>query len=900
MKDTTVNLDRLEYGNLASENEFLYAKECNMLERRIREDVCGNKRESHKKADDLNFQQLAYFIDGPRGSGKSTFLHALMDKLSSGFDAQRHLQYDERTFPLIENLGIIDPTQLGAGENFFIHILALIDSFIEDKSVNCRNSAYTSEESAGIRHIRELLEQIALGIRHVTNNKQPALERLDDSWFYESCKEKCISSVHLRSFFRELVASICELYHLDALAVGIDDADIDCKKSEQVLESIRKYMLGPQLIFVFAGDFILQQQVVRGMQMRNLGLASYQYDKDDLDGRNRMQLIGNMQEQYFLKLFPMSHRFSIPNLTWETVQHLTLSMKGKQLQCADFLQTVAKACVGNAQAFINAVLQLPKRTFFQVLKTWLNRQDFSSMEADYESIANGLYSMAKYSISKYEIDAQNVESGSLQAISQGVIRLTRTESNKVAAAALYPTSTEKGRVNMYLSSQVARFSKGLGGKLEYLLTTFTLLEALNPIYNESEYRYMRAEERMMAFLSCSAFMDYKQWGNRITAQLCRIAKSGTDSNVKQFSLGCIRVMQRSSYRGWRRMDGVLNELAGLTQVENQQEAYEAMCYYLAFSASISTVIMGRWNALCVSIFNLLGLMLQCIKALENADKDSSIIETLTQIITPPPAPAAEPKLFVRGEYSQETEPANDDGDNRASVPSTDSENIRQVAHEIFDWWNRYKPHDFVSRAYEYSACWQRFVSICAWRTDEISLKDNRFNGKKSAKSIDADASGDYHYVADTLQVYMNAFTSSVEENLGHELACFVQHFPLWNPLSPFADSKQYSAQRELVNQLYSGQGEPYKMSKNAHSIGGKHIPEPEEMRLLLEPLLRNILAGNVPPSVVEDVVNKRPARVSITVKRKPKSLLSVSDAQPTEQEQAAAPKRKRKKTTSEE
>lgn len=795
-----INLSHLEQTSAYKADELIYREERDVWAKRIRQDLKTNLN-APKEPDtqsQVPAKQPTYYIGGGRGSGKSTFLRALIDLLQKPED-----QKDEK--PAIMHLTTVDPTTLGSGENFFIYILSSFYEKIRSFHKNAKPWAQQSKGQLDLRkQLNELMETLTLAVKNLTNPKASHLETIDDSWVYRDSMKLGMSSMKLRDNFRELVEKTCQFCRCDALLIGIDDADINCSKSADVLEYLRKYMITPRLIFIFAGDMHLQEQVVRGMQLSNFNKDSFALDKA-LNGV-RLGLIDQMQEQYLLKLFPITNRYTLQNLRKEQLQNmkLTLDNMSSQESCLDFLQKEVVLHIGPGSSIQTALINMPKRTFFQLMQYWMMHGEEKG------HVADGLRQVANNAIVKHGIPVYEIEQGSVSALARGVINVARNDDDMVSAAALLPVREEElNRAFLYLSAEISDTAQKHYKGLEFLLYTYSYFELHKRFMGNGNQQSQ--EDAFRRYAESSFTGNYTLWGRRMTAAMAHITPSG-GGKVKQFRNGCIRIMRRSKESGWRRLDAIENKILNSYREEQEQGASspDLLRYYIALKNAISAVTYNNVSALCISIYNLLGCLQQCISALLTAPEPGEALHKLLHPGSEYPSEASP--------FSTSSTPTDDtDDDNSTDGPSKSPKDIQPaetqvIVDEIIAWWNDYKDKEVPKKYYapNFSKCWKRFSNSLTWRADDITLslepekeKENKEQEELPLKNSKGDP---IHYVAETLDCFMKAFTDALRLNLGEEYASFVEDFPLWKALSPQQeDSARYKEARKLLNKVYAGQ-----------------------------------------------------------------------------------------------
>lgn len=796
--DIIINLDHLEQTSAHQPHELIYNEECEQWAEQIRSHLDSNTPapSAEREATNTLFKQPTYYIGGGRGSGKSTFLRALIQRLIT-----QNSQTQSTT--RIKHLTTVDPTTLGAGENFFIYILSIFFENIKDHFDTIPPwNQQNKEQLSKRKHLNALLEELTISVKSLTNSKTSHLDTIDDSWVYQDSMKLGMSSKNLRKKFQDLVAQTCDLFECSALVIGIDDADINCSKSADVLEYLRKYMVTPRLIFVFAGDLNLQEQVVRGMQLEHFNKDTFKLDA--ANNAIRLRLIDQMQEQYMLKLFPIANRYTLQNLEREKLRHICLSLNDgtTKKQCLPFLQGIIETHIGSGASYMSAIINMPKRSFFQLLKYWLTHENES------EAVVKGLQQMATYAIAKYGIRASEIEQGSVSALSQAIISVVSKDEDKIAAASLIPVrDDEMNRAFLYLSSEITRTAVHLHKGLEFLLTSYSYFQAHNRFREESNgHESQLLEESFRRYMDTTFSGNYNFWGRRMTAIMAQISKNGLATKAKQYKNGCIRIMQRSSDSGWKRLDGVEKDMIALHHKErmSRPDTRDMLRYYLAFKKSLSGVSYNNVSAICVSVFNILGCLQQCISILLS---DKNREESLLKEITPSSQCAEENSPFSTKEIIAEDE---NDGsanvkDNVNVLPAKlDRDDMKQIVKEIIEWWDSRpcRPDATPHFAPHFSNCWKHFTGSLSWRTESILLTVPPYNEDSTLKSNSGEP---YHYVAETLDCFMKSFTEALRLHIGEDYEQFVASFPLWEPLSPRQNGGRYQKARDLLNKVYAGQ-----------------------------------------------------------------------------------------------
>ena len=802
--EITIDLDDLDRPHLEDVKNLIYQEECDQWVRRIREDLDKNRlgTGSTCASDEIRYfrKQMTYYIAGGRGSGKSTFMRALINKLAP-CDSESSGRSASAT---IKQLGLVDPTTLGSGENFFLYVLSLFyDKIMFSHPDSCFRKTEEQDCILQARHrLDELMEQLTVAVKKITNSNRAYLDTADDTWIYQDCMREGVNSNKIRERFRKLVRETCDLLHCDALILGIDDADVNSQKSAEVLEYLRKYMQSPRLIFLFAGDIALQGAMVRGMQLNHFHQSAFQHDADY--NQTRIRLIDQMQEQYLLKLFPITNRYTLQNLDPATLRRMELSVKQESAQeeikikCYDLLQKSVSDYIGASPYYEEAIINMPKRSFFQLMRSWMIYPQSDEARA----VESGLRQIASSALAQYDIKANEIDNESVLALSRAIIAAVQNDDDKVSAAALLPMHEDgRNRLLLYLSACVRRFSQKPAKGIELLLATFSYFQAYARFVEEYPDKNRSEVETLLKRYIQNCFTgDYILWGRVLTAIMAKFAPSGSQK-TKQFRNGCIRIMKRGS--GCRSLQTVENGI--LTLIRKNSNSDNVKIYFIAFKKAISGVYIGN-PTLCISIYNILGFLQKCIIELSSLNDEKEYENKLSFIKPEETHIYTNSPFTTKSTDNQDTPNAND---NETSEITDYKIDWKPVATAISKWWKKYGSKESRKNccdAPKFSNCWVDFISKMTWRADEIKLTVPLPYNKKN--------SGSYHYVANTLDVYMKAFIEAVDTHLGSDYAEFIYQFPLWKALSPEAqEAESYKEARELVNSLYAGQQDQSKPTK---------------------------------------------------------------------------------------
>lgn len=840
--DIVIDLDELDTNKQLPKEHLVYREECEEFARRIRDAINVNI-ESERNAEGSGGQSAnehdgyrnchcrqarannykinsnpCFFVNGARGTGKSTFLKALTGELTRTKQANFS----------VATLAEVDPTELGESESFFVHILSKVYEIMEEYSRCSLDSGIELKNKAA-----ELIDKILNGLKLLSNPKKTAYDFMEEpSFFMEENLKQCINSSELKKLFGELIDVACQMKRAKALLVTVDDADMNFRKCSEIMETVRKYMIIPRLVFIFVGDLNLYSLIVRGMQFRNFGKHELQYDTPR--NEHREKLMDQLEEQYLAKLFPAENRINIYFFAAVMEKDVYITYQGigddfekdflvdGKMKLNTFLEKVfEKLTTSNLWGKYRALLGLlSSRSACQLMRYWA-RHAFAK-GFSYKGLTNGLAIVASQELIKEQINVPMLEKGTMDTLLEVITRHVYNLNVGLDGASLLPSVGihSQQMTSLYLSAVLVEQTKTFRNKLEYQFKTFVLLQALendrSSFVNDNDNLYEPLCERLLHLGQTS----YTKWGAIATAQMIPKVKSG--SNAKRYGYGTIRLMKKKGVENFLSLYSVLTELSK----EEGKEQGRRNRLLLAFYHSISTVFENNGSySYCFSVFNLIATMLECLKIMEEA-KDEKIEEALKERLKPK-------SNFPRG-GSQFIEKMNDDDD--FSDDEVDAENkeddedrayaafsknledsdIMDVARAIKKWGEKCKDSKELNELPVYSnqfeMCWEKLYSSWLWRTDDMSLVVTS-NSLVKAGTL--------------MRHYMNAVTSAIESywgNKGKDYSDLIKSFPLWEAFvneEPIevqegdveegedeeSKEKTYQELREILNKLNIGQKE---------------------------------------------------------------------------------------------
>lgn len=847
-----IDLDKLDSDEPLKENSYIYKDLLELLYKRVRETAKANREYAKERGRGSRAgfgirQHPCFFINGGRGTGKSTLLRGIREKLidsSSRFDS-------DISFSLLAE---VDPTELAEGESFMIHMLSHIWEQMD--KVNFRHES-DSRVTDAARRATKCLRDMSKGLQMLSGAKEALNKASDASFFIEECVEQCSSGTELKHKFCELLENLSIMMGCDTFLVTVDDADMNFSKCAEVLERVRQYMLSPRIIFIFAGDIKLYSLVVRGMQLRHFGERELNHDAARAD--HRKELLNNLEDQYLMKLFPAGNRITLINAQGllQRKSETTLKTEKGGTHTAEkalnrYLSHIAE---DDHRKLVTSLLSsLPVRSVLQLLRYWMNNVPLPEKEEKTEmppealkELCNGLRHICTQALVQHQIDSISIHEGDIHALHHGIIEHIAHMGTDAECPKILPNigTTDDKLVSLYLGTEAARLLDSPAKLLEYIYTVFPqqqyaldeMQTALDDAKNGGKDSELLFSETLREQLSYTNHIEYRQWGARCTGYMAARAKSG-DNISKRYARGTIRLMKQSQVEKTEnksfKMQARLSAKQGIAEMRNLIPAsgeertniqYELLPALIAFYHSISTIRSEEGFSYYLSVYNLLSLMIELLETLRGISEESDRKKAIQRILTPNGLgfPGYTAKIASLDKTAKE-----DETDNEADKPDAKS-NKRYDVHATFskfineqiggasdvseamselmariDTWAQANTSSgkLVFPA-KMNAVWNHFYTRCNTITDNARLITKYEDALVKAGNLFGN--------------YMDALVDSVNSGLPTETATALTTFPLWQALGFLQEEEQAAPATPLqklqaiINKLNIG---PVKLSKS--------------------------------------------------------------------------------------
>lgn len=817
----TIDLDALDSTKALGKKELIFYDECQRMVDNIRKKARSNikkiksKNSSvHNNVDaDSQSTPNCFFIDGPRGSGKSTLMRAVRQELVQTDNAAAD------GIPVkLYALADVDPTELGKGENFFIYLLGKIYELLDETSKRNDNNDNTT---GLIRNALDGLRDMSSGLQILMDSEEVLKNDDTPEFFLENCLEKCADSSTMRKKLSSLIDVLATIVKQDVFLVTIDDADLNFSKCEDVLEYIRKYMHSPRLIFLFAGDLQLYSQIVRGMQLHNFHEKQLRYDAKRKE--NRYQLLDSMEEQYMLKLFPVDNRIHTSSLITIVdgsrqiiiqISNTAIENKHEELDIRSALATYLK--IKTEPSDIDTILLLPLRSVLFLLY-YLVKNPYGSNTPEAALYTwKGIQDVFQQALIDNNIDySKIIGTKDVWILQKAVLEYYAKNDHWNADLSMntYEGDDRAKQVALSLGSAVSQTTMSLGAKLRYWCACFPLWQRIR-----EEHISSGIDKNTRNLLESSLKQSKEQYGS-LWANLACAAMAPSISEEFLFSRGTICILNddcsQDNEKGQDARIGFLTLSETITKEENNS-AQEDMLAHAALSASLCRIDDSMNSCFYLSVYHLLmyiaewldfGQRLLMQQNLSNRlnDKNSSeedIRNSIREELSKPIIAPNTPRIRTAGPMGTGTLARNDlhpvNTDSNREYFSSTARNAfvyswqpsDSTITKLYDWIKKYAALSYISSPADYYRAWESFKAKCIEHTYSYVAEYSSGKNCPDCSSIfsaylDATAHA-MIFLSDQTQTASEKTNRNPEEDMPTLKSCILD-FPLWKSLKEYID-----------------------------------------------------------------------------------------------------------------
>lgn len=705
--------------------------------------------------------QPCFFVNGGRGSGKSTVLRAL----------QRDLCFDDPKKGKMPMglLASIDPTELAGTESFFVHILGRVQKLLQDSK---DNSFINEKKRSLLKQAYDCIQTMSRGLGLLMRRAENSDTAEDANYYVQESIAECVSSTRLKEKFSELMECLSGLYGVSAWLVTVDDADMNFKNCRDVFETARKYLFNPRMCFIFSGDLKLYIMVVRGMQIGHFGKMSLNHDIERQ--KDIFSLLDSLEDQYIMKLFPVENRMNLESFSYvlSLNPQICYPNAGDAVRVKDFLQNnLRKAHIEYDGKYIYDYMStFSMRSALQLLAYWMkhikqvgeNDDAVRLREENLRHWCNGIARVVASRLIKHGVDGDRIGDNGLLGLIKSVLMHAKQINLGAIGANLVPGLGEETQqaVSFYLSAEVFRRVRSVSDIILYMLNLFPYLQKYG--------KDVPLDNKVYSHL-------YNNFDRQFGAECSSIVLSLNKDDRKPFAGGVIPLKLSSYFSSGRVLIRTSAEdcFSSLISTVKKEKTECAVLRFLALYHSLCYCKDKDVNVLCVSVYNLL-FLIQRICDLENDAKlEENVREMLFESERFTQSLTVESEASVAGSKMKEVNSLSESTLKEFMAELGRLEVVEAIIAKIVQWVKCFKkekedgdmPVIYHCSASSLYRCWANFWNRCANITEEAKLYAHDKEDLVEAGRL--------------LNFYMKAFSESLRDCLAVEIANSLDTCPLW-------------------------------------------------------------------------------------------------------------------------
>lgn len=245
--------------------------------------------------DDIDYNNNIFSFIGGRGTGKTSCMISVANVLQSK-DKKVVGAYENIARTKFTTIDLIDPAYFDKSHNLLSLFLAkLYKSYVERVENEKRSEVARSDKQDFLRIYREAHAQL----HRLYNEKDNKAFSDEDLMEYV---EEVSASVNLKRTIQDLVDAYfqCFGWKDTMLILRVDDVDMDIHQASEMIESMRKYFVQPNIL-VFVSCDIEQLEKIKSGDFRK-----------ELEDKEVTAWHKELADRYLAKVFPHSHRIQMP------------------------------------------------------------------------------------------------------------------------------------------------------------------------------------------------------------------------------------------------------------------------------------------------------------------------------------------------------------------------------------------------------------------------------------------------------------------------------------------------------------------------------------------------------------------------------------------------------------
>ncbi|SLM63638.1 MULTISPECIES: P-loop NTPase fold protein [Dickeya] len=568
--------------------------------------------------DEITRKNNTIFINGQRGTGKTTFLRAMLNYYS-----------EEKNSDGVFPLAFIDPTLIETHQNILIDIVVKFKQLYDSKLKYCMD-----EEKS--QRLNKCLEDMAEGLKLASHHKTNH-DKHDDSWFLSQTLKSAKSGQCLEERLHHFINEISDALNKELFIIAIDDVDTHTEKAYEVLETIRCYLNHPRVVVLISGDLRLYNHIVKNKKQLELQSGG----KQSNDEKETRDLVSHLTQQYMAKIFPAYQRIDLKLLIqlFENKNRKVIFSKGGKIYqgiesaeqsigkkssdlLSDIISLTLKIKDAQQKYYRNFILYQPIRTVVQLLKMMPVNQDGKLTESPElrDLVISALKRIFIGEIIDQNIDYSLLDGGDkdLNKIACAIFILCHKNGELETGFYLRPDSDDDAynAVKIYLAMVVNRLleENTLSNALTFMLTS---------AMPANIYMHYLAEKEKGVNNLPRAYVEYLGLtrGENVTGVVAHcnpVIFHGYDNALKQIHGGVIKVNRRRSSRfdagRFEKLTGcgkddLIKSLSWLSSnLDKVNQNYVDVVSAVTILASASSVQEGAEKRDYISIFSLLAVM----------------------------------------------------------------------------------------------------------------------------------------------------------------------------------------------------------------------------------------------------------------------------------------------------
>lgn len=245
--------------------------------------------------DDIDYNNNIFSFIGGRGTGKTSCMISVANVLQSK-DKKVVGAYENIARSKFTTIDLIDPAYFDKSHNLLSLFLAkLYKSYVERAENEKHTDVARSDKQDFLRIYREAHAQLHR-LYHDKDNHAYSDEDLMEF------VEEVSASVNLKRTIQDLVDAYfkCFGWKDTMLILRVDDVDMDIHQASEMIESMRKYFVQPNILVFVSCDI---------EQLEKIKIGDFRKELEDKEVTTWHK---ELADRYLAKVFPHSHRIQMP------------------------------------------------------------------------------------------------------------------------------------------------------------------------------------------------------------------------------------------------------------------------------------------------------------------------------------------------------------------------------------------------------------------------------------------------------------------------------------------------------------------------------------------------------------------------------------------------------------